>query len=116
MILVLDYGSQTSQELTRKIRELGVYSELRLPSLTNDQIKELNPKGIILSGVQADETEDVFKLGIPILAIESDSEESLLKNFLFDTCDCKEDGSAANYGEHEVTRSREVEVRRRMMR
>jgi len=115
MILVLDYGSQTSQELTRKIRELGVYSELRLPSLTNDQIKELNPKGIILSGVQADETEDVFKLGIPILAIESDSEESLLKNFLFDTCDCKGDWSAANYVEHEVKRIREIVGTRKVL-
>ena len=115
MILVLDYGSQTSQELTRKIRELGVYSELRLPSLTNDQIKELNPKGIILSGIETDETEDVFELGIPILAIESDSEESLLKNFLYDTCDCKGDWSAANYVEHEVKRIREIVGTRKVL-
>src|SRR5690625_4575345 len=115
MILVLDYGSQTSQELTRKIRELGVYSELRLPSLTNDQIKELNPKGIILSGIETDETEDVFELVIPILAIESDSEESLLKNFLYDTCDCKGDWSAANYVEHEVKRIREIVGTRKVL-
>lgn len=115
MILVLDYGSQTSQELTRKIRELGVYSELRLPKLTNDQIKELNPKGIILSGIETDETEDVFELGIPILAIESDSEESLLKNFLYDTCDCKGDWSAANYVEHEVKRIREIVGTRKVL-
>src|SRR5690625_3701071 len=112
MILVLDYGSQTSQELTRKIRELGVYSELRLPSLTNDQIKELNPKGIILSGIETDETEDVFKLGIPILAIESDSEESLLKNFLFDTCDCKGRSEERRVGK-ECIRWRQRRSRRR---
>ena len=50
MILVLDFGSQYNQLITRRIREFGVYSELHPHTLTAEEIKEMNPKGIILSG------------------------------------------------------------------
>ena len=50
MILVLDFGSQYNQLITRRIRELGVYSELHSHKLTAEAIKRMNPKGIILSG------------------------------------------------------------------
>lgn len=77
LILVIDYGSQYNQLITRRIRELGVYSELHNPSITIEEIKELEPKGIILSGgprsVYADDafTVDpaVFDLGVPVLGI-----------------------------------------------
>jgi GMP synthase (glutamine-hydrolysing) len=77
MILVLDFGSQYNQLITRRIREFGVYSELHSHRLTADEIKEMNPKGIILSGGPHsvyDENsfrcdEDIFNLGIPILGI-----------------------------------------------
>ncbi|WP_411843057.1 glutamine-hydrolyzing GMP synthase [Salinicoccus sp. HZC-1] len=77
LILVIDYGSQYNQLITRRIRDLGVYSELHNPSITIEEIKELNPKGIILSGgpksVYAEDayTADpaIFDLGIPVLGI-----------------------------------------------
>lgn len=77
LILVIDYGSQYNQLITRRIRELGVYSELHNPSITIEEIKELEPKGIILSGgprsVYADDafTADpaIFDLGVPVLGI-----------------------------------------------
>ncbi|GAA3721811.1 glutamine-hydrolyzing GMP synthase [Salinicoccus jeotgali] len=77
LILVIDYGSQYNQLITRRIRDLGVYSELHNPSITLEEIKELNPQGIILSGgprsVYADNawTVDpgVFDLDIPVLGI-----------------------------------------------
>lgn len=77
LILVIDYGSQYNQLITRRIRDLGVYSELHNPSITIEEIKELDPKGIILSGgprsVYADDafTVDpaVFDLGVPVLGI-----------------------------------------------
>src|SRR5690625_8025645 len=49
-ILILDFGSPYNQELTRRIREVGVYSELHPHDMSIEAIKQLNPKGIILSG------------------------------------------------------------------
>ncbi|MCA0970598.1 glutamine-hydrolyzing GMP synthase [Halobacillus litoralis] len=77
MILVLDFGSQYNQLITRRIREFGVYSELRSHKMTAEEIKELNPSGIILSGgpnsVYGEDSfrcdEDLFELGIPVLGI-----------------------------------------------
>ncbi|WP_164219049.1 glutamine-hydrolyzing GMP synthase [Virgibacillus sp. YIM 98842] len=77
MILVLDFGSQYNQLITRRIRELGVYSELHSHRITADEIKQMNPKGIILSGGPHsvyDENsfrcdEEIFKLDIPVLGI-----------------------------------------------
>ena len=49
-IIVLDYGSQYNQLITRRIRDLGIYSELLPHTTTAAQIKTMAPKGIILSG------------------------------------------------------------------
>ncbi|GAK30123.1 GMP synthetase [Weissella oryzae SG25] len=76
-ILVLDYGSQYNQLITRRIRELGVYSELKPNTLTAQEIKALNPSGLILSGgpnsVYADGAPSIdpaiFELNIPILGV-----------------------------------------------
>lgn len=76
-IIILDFGSQYSQLIARKIRELGVYCEIIPFYTTEDKIKELNPKGIILSGgpssVYQDKAPkpsfDLFKLNIPVLGI-----------------------------------------------
>lgn len=76
-ILVLDFGSQYTQLIVRRVRELGVYCEL-LPYHADDAvIRKLNPKGIILSGGPETVTQDftprapdsVFQLGCPVLGI-----------------------------------------------
>ncbi|KQL50998.1 GMP synthase [Heyndrickxia shackletonii] len=77
MIVVLDFGSQYNQLITRRIREFGVYSELHPHTLTAEQIKAMNPKGIIFSGgpnsvydENAFHCDDaIFDLGIPVLGI-----------------------------------------------
>lgn len=77
MILVLDFGSQYNQLITRRIREFGVYSGLHSHRMTAEDIKRINPKGIILSGgpnsVYGENSfrcdEEIFELGIPILGI-----------------------------------------------
>ncbi|WP_163538389.1 glutamine-hydrolyzing GMP synthase [Gracilibacillus sp. YIM 98692] len=77
LVLVLDFGSQYNQLITRRIREFGVYSELHSHRLTVEEIKEINPKGIILSGgphsVYGEESfrcdERIFDLDIPVLGI-----------------------------------------------
>ncbi|HYO30799.1 MAG TPA: glutamine-hydrolyzing GMP synthase, partial [Thermomicrobiales bacterium] len=50
VVVVLDFGSQYSQLITRRIREQGVYSELLPHDVSWDEIASLRPKGIILSG------------------------------------------------------------------
>ena len=50
-VIVLDFGSQYNQLIARRIREFGVYSELKSHKLTAEDIKKMsNVKGIILSG------------------------------------------------------------------
>ncbi|WP_411953460.1 glutamine-hydrolyzing GMP synthase [Alkalibacillus sp. S2W] len=76
-VIVLDYGSQYNQLITRRLRDIGVYSELHSNRLTASELQELNPTGIILSGGpgsvydsnanQIDQ--DIFELGIPVLGI-----------------------------------------------
>ena len=76
-IIVLDFGSQYNQLITRRIRDFGIYSELLPHDLSMEKIKQINPKGIIFSGgpnsvydngaLKVDPA--IFKLGIPILGI-----------------------------------------------
>lgn len=77
LILILDFGSQYSQLIARRVRELNIYSKI-IPFFTSlEEIKEENPIGIILSGGPASVTEinspsctkEIFELGIPILGI-----------------------------------------------
>ena len=76
-ILILDFGSQYTQLIARRVREAGVYSEI-LPCTVDDAtIRAFAPKAIILSGGPASTTEaaapsapaGVFELGVPILGI-----------------------------------------------
>ena len=77
MIVVLDFGSQYNQLITRRIRDFGVYSELHPHTITAEEIKKMNPKGIIFSGgpnsvydknaFHCDEA--IFDLGLPVLGI-----------------------------------------------
>ncbi len=76
-ILVLDFGSQYTQLIARRIRELGVYSEIKPYNTPVDEIKITEPKALILSGGPASVWDDdaptvdreVFELGMPILGI-----------------------------------------------
>lgn len=76
-ILVLDFGSQYTQLIARRLREYGIYTEIVPYFESLDSIKAKNPKGIILSGGPASVYEEgaykpnsgIFDLGIPILGI-----------------------------------------------
>ena len=76
-ILILDFGSQVTQLIARRIREIGVYCELWPWDVTEDQIKQFAPDGIILSGGPESVTENdsprapqyVFEAGVPVLGI-----------------------------------------------
>ena len=49
-ILIIDFGSQYTQLITRRVREANVYSEIFLHTISLEKVKEINPSGIILSG------------------------------------------------------------------
>ncbi|MCX7979067.1 MAG: GMP synthase (glutamine-hydrolyzing), partial [Bdellovibrionaceae bacterium] len=48
--LVLDFGSQFTQLITRRLREMGYYSEIHRPDLPQEEIDRMSPYGVILSG------------------------------------------------------------------
>jgi GMP synthase (glutamine-hydrolysing) len=76
-ILILDFGSQYTQLIARRVREQQVYCELHPNDVAEQFIREFNPQGVILSGgpnsVYEDETprvpDIVFRLGVPVLGI-----------------------------------------------
>jgi GMP synthase (glutamine-hydrolysing) len=76
-ILILDFGSQYTQLIARRVREIGVYCEIHAFDLADAAITEFAPKGIILAGGPESVTEagsprapaSVFSLGVPVLGI-----------------------------------------------
>ncbi|MGN0908182.1 MAG: glutamine-hydrolyzing GMP synthase, partial [Succinivibrio sp.] len=76
-ILILDFGSQVTQLIARRIREIGVYCEIWPFDSDESKIKSFAPQGVILSGGPESVTEEgsprapgiVFKLGVPVLGI-----------------------------------------------
>ena len=58
LILILDFGSQYTQLIARRVREQGVYCEIHPFNTPLDRIWELNPKGIILSGGPSSVTDE----------------------------------------------------------
>ncbi len=76
-ILVLDFGAQYSQLIARRVRETHVYSQIVPYTISAEDVKKMNPKGIIFSGGPASVSNEgsprpdakIFDLGIPILGI-----------------------------------------------
>ena len=76
-VIILDFGSQYTQLIARRVRENNVYSEIVSHKTTAAQIKKMQPKGIILSGGPASVyvmnaprcDVEMVKLGVPILGI-----------------------------------------------
>jgi GMP synthase (glutamine-hydrolysing) len=76
-ILILDFGSQYTQLIARRIREIGVYCEIYSCECTDAEIQNFAPKGVILSGGPESVTEGhtprapqaVFEIGVPVLGI-----------------------------------------------
>ncbi len=76
-ILILDFGSQYTQLIARRVREIGVYCEIHPWDMTDQEVRDFAPRGIILSGgpetVTGEEAprapQAVFELGVPVLGI-----------------------------------------------
>ncbi len=76
-IIIINFGGQLTHMIARRVRDLGVYSEIKPYDITAAEIKNLNPKGIILSGGPSSVNSKnaplpdrrIFELGIPVLGI-----------------------------------------------
>jgi len=76
-VVILDFGSQYTQLIARRIREVGVYCEIHPFHTSPETLRQINPKGIILSGGPSSVYEDgaphcspeVLEMGIPVLGI-----------------------------------------------
>ena len=80
-ILILDFGSQYTQLIARRVREIGVFSEIRAWDMSEAEIRAYKPSGIILAGSPESTTEKnsprapqiVFDLGVPVLGMRRKS-------------------------------------------
>ena len=77
VVPILDFGSQTAQLIARRAREAGVYAVLVHPSISADELRAMQPRGIILSGGPSSVDDEgapscdpaIFSLGVPVLGI-----------------------------------------------
>src|SRR5215216_4369871 len=76
-VLIIDFGSQVTQLIARRVREEGVYSEIVPFNKAEQAVRDMKPKGIILSGGPASVTgadapsapDTVFTSGVPVFGI-----------------------------------------------
>ena len=122
MIVILDLGSELNTMVARAVRALGVYSEIYPHDITADKLKAMpNVKGIIVNGgpnniVDGEKifvSDEVYNLGIPVMAVEHDAAKTdnklakwpddeeqvkeILKPFVFDTCKSEANWNMKNF-------------------
>jgi GMP synthase (glutamine-hydrolysing) len=122
LIIILDLGSTQNTVLARKIRDLGVYSEIHPHDITVEELNGLeNVKGIILNGgrnrvVDGQAVEirpELYDLGYPMISIDypqarcekqyaEDLDLEVLKTFLFEDCNAKANWNMKNFIEDQV--------------
>lgn len=108
LVLVLNFGGESSQKIARKIRDLKVYSEILPYNVSIDRIKKLKPKGIVLTGIYDLETSDkkeylnqIHELGIPTKIINSVDQDEI-KSFIFNQCGCEGKWDMASFIESSI--------------
>ncbi|MCL4117974.1 UNVERIFIED_CONTAM: hypothetical protein GTU68_001859 [Idotea baltica] len=129
-ILILDFGSQYTQLVARRIREIGVYCELWSWDVEESDIRDFNPDGIILSGGPESVTEAnsprapqyVFDSGVPVFGVcygmQTMAEQlgevthtknglKMLENFVLNVCGCEGLWTSASIIEDAVARIKE---------
>ncbi len=122
MIVILDLGSTENTIVARKVRELGVYSEIHPHDITAEGLGKLeNVKGIIINGgenrvvdgVTIDVLPEIYDCGYPIIAIDHPTakcekqyaeipEMDVIKSFLFDDCKAEANWNMKNFIEDQV--------------
>src|SRR5437762_873657 len=125
-ILIVDFGSQVTQLIARRVREAGVYSEIAPFNSAIDAYKRLKPKGIILSGGPASVTlaesprapSELFDAGVPMLGIcygqqfhpevgHTPDGGKLIANFVRHVCGLSGDWTMAEFRATKIAEIRE---------
>lgn len=96
IVLVLNFGGESSQRIARKIRDAKVYSEILPYNVSIDRIKSLDPRGIVLTRAQEESNipngdkyyKQVYDLGVPTKVMSTPDEDEI-KEFLFEECGCQ---------------------------
>lgn len=98
-ILVLDFGSEYTQLIAGRVRELGVYCEIHAYDMQEADLKAMAPRGVILAAAESSASPStppaVSLLGVPVLAISYATQatdkqlDDKLKHFILETCACE---------------------------
>lgn len=122
MIVILDLGSTENTVIARKIRDMGVYSEIHPHDITKDELLALNNvKGIVLNGgvnrivdgVAVDVEPFIYDCGIPVISIDHPTakcdkqfsgalDDASLKSFLFDECKVETNWNMKNFVDDQI--------------
>ena len=110
-ILVFDFGTPAAQLVLRAIRECGVHSQLVPCTVSAEEVRRLQPYGIVLPDIPHTVLQpDGIDLGIPVLRIAGDFASPNLKRelqrFIKDTCDCQCNWTMKNFAADAVERFR----------
>lgn len=126
MIVILDLGSTENTEVARKIREMGVYSEIHPHDISPEELKKLeNVRGIILNGgknrivdgAAVEINQALYDCGCPMMAIDHPTakcerkldtmpEDAVFREFVFDVCQAQANWNMKNFIEDQVEQIR----------
>jgi len=107
-IFVLDFGSPSVQLVPRRIRECGVYSRLVPRNISAEDIRQQQPKGIIICGNSIGLDPEIFCMDIPVLEIDPVFfEMEKLRHFVKEVCGCQCTWTMKNYAASVIERFRE---------
>jgi GMP synthase (glutamine-hydrolysing) len=117
LVLILDFDGHDNQIIARKIRELGVYSEVLPYNISMEKIIAKKPQGIILAaGIDGEPAEkliriesELLQLAIPTFVVKEQIEKEIqsLKNFLFKKCYCSGEWSMDSLIQEQIVSIRE---------
>ena len=95
-ILLLDFGGLNNQTIARMIRDCSVYCEVHPYTMSIDEIKKFNPKGIVLIDEEKQLiNSDIFKLDLPIFSVNENNKDQLKK--FIKKCNCSCDWTVSDF-------------------
>ncbi len=101
-ILLLDFGGLNNQTIARIIRDCSVYCEVHPYTMSIEDVKKFNPKGIVLVDEEKDfVNKEIYELSIPILSV-NDGNKNQLKDFVLKQCQCKCDWTTNQFIENTI--------------